>query len=59
MFQNYLKVAFRKMMRQKVFSLINIAGLAIGMAICILIYLWVQDEERKSALTPSSNTLAA
>ena len=44
MFQNYLKVAFRKMMRQKVFSLINIAGLAIGMAICILIFLWVQDE---------------
>jgi ABC-type antimicrobial peptide transport system permease subunit len=44
MFQNYLKVAFRKMMRQKIFSLINVAGLAIGMAICILIFLWVQDE---------------
>jgi putative ABC transport system permease protein len=44
MFHNYLKVAFRKMMRQKVFTLINIAGLAIGMAICILIFLWVQDE---------------
>jgi putative ABC transport system permease protein len=44
MFQNYLKVAFRKMMRQKVFSLINIAGLSIGMAVCILIFLWVQDE---------------
>lgn len=44
MFQNYLKVVFRKMIRQKVFSFINIAGLAIGMAICILIFLWVQDE---------------
>jgi len=44
MFQNYLKVAFRKIMRQKVFSFINIAGLTIGMAICILILLWVQDE---------------
>ena len=32
------------MMRHKVFSFINIAGLAIGMAICILILLWVQDE---------------
>ena len=31
-------------MRQKFFSLINIAGLAMGMAICILIFLWVQDE---------------
>ncbi len=44
MFKNYLKVAFRKMLRQKLFSLINISGLAIGMAICILILLWVQDE---------------
>jgi len=44
MIQNYLKVAFRKITRQKVFSIINIAGLAIGMAICILILLWVQDE---------------
>ena len=44
MFKNYLKVAFRKMLRQKIFSLINISGLAIGMAICILILLWVQDE---------------
>lgn len=44
MFQNYLKVAFRNMMRHKVFSFINIAGLAIGMAICVLILLWVQDE---------------
>jgi putative ABC transport system permease protein len=44
MFKNYLKVTFRKMLRQKLFSLINISGLAIGMAICILILLWVQDE---------------
>ena len=44
LFQNYLKVAARKMMRQKIFSFINIAGLAMGMAICILILLWVQDE---------------
>lgn len=44
MFKNYLKVAFRKMLRQKIFSFINISGLAIGMAICILILLWVQDE---------------
>ncbi len=44
MLQNYLKVVLRRMMRQKVFSFINIAGLAIGMAVCILILLWVQDE---------------
>ncbi|MCK4646995.1 MAG: ABC transporter permease [Candidatus Aminicenantes bacterium] len=41
---NYFKIAFRKIKRQKVFSFINISGLAIGMACCILIFLWVQEE---------------
>jgi putative ABC transport system permease protein len=41
---NYFKVAFRKIKRQKGYSFINIAGLAIGMACCILILLWIQDE---------------
>ncbi len=57
MFQNYLKVAFRKMMRQKVFSLINIAGLAIGMAICILIFLWVQDELNYDRFHKNANNI--
>ncbi|MDH4219079.1 MAG: ABC transporter permease [Candidatus Aminicenantes bacterium] len=41
---NYYKVAFRKIRRHKGYSFINIAGLAIGMACCILMLLWVQDE---------------
>ncbi len=41
---NYAKIALRKIRRQKGFSFINIAGLAVGMAACILIFLWVQDE---------------
>ncbi|MCP4726760.1 MAG: FtsX-like permease family protein [bacterium] len=44
MFKNYLKVAFRNLIRQKYYSVINIAGLAIGMSVCFLILLWVQDE---------------
>ncbi|MFC2133205.1 ABC transporter permease [Bacteroidota bacterium] len=44
MFKNYLKIAFRNIKKSKVFSFINIAGLAVGMACCILILLWVQDE---------------
>jgi len=44
MFKNYLKISLRNIKRHKGYSFINIAGLAIGMAICILILLWVQDE---------------
>jgi putative ABC transport system permease protein len=44
MFRNYLKVAFRNIFRHKAFSLLNISGLAVGMASSILILLWVQHE---------------
>jgi putative ABC transport system permease protein len=41
---NYLKTAGRKIKRQKGYALINVAGLAIGLAVCMLICLWVADE---------------
>ncbi|MCP4727647.1 MAG: ABC transporter permease, partial [bacterium] len=44
MLKNYIKIAFRNLFRQKGYSFINISGLAAGMACCILILLWVQDE---------------
>jgi putative ABC transport system permease protein len=44
MVRNFLKVAFRNMLKQKSYSFLNIAGLATGMAACILILLWVTDE---------------
>jgi putative ABC transport system permease protein len=44
MLKNYLKIAFRNIIRHKAYSIINIAGLAIGMASSILILLWVQNE---------------
>jgi predicted permease len=44
MFGNYLKIAFRNIKRYKGYSFINIFGLAVGLACCILILLWVQDE---------------
>ncbi|MEM6318796.1 MAG: ABC transporter permease [Bacteroidota bacterium] len=44
MFQNYLKIAWRNLIKNKVTGFINIAGLAIGMAVAIMIGLWVQDE---------------
>lgn len=45
MIRNYLKIAFRNLVRHKAFSIINISGLSIGMASSILILLWVWDEQ--------------
>jgi ABC-type antimicrobial peptide transport system permease subunit len=44
MLKNYLKIAWRNLLKNKMFSLINILGLALGMACSLLIMLWVQDE---------------
>ncbi|MFY0601354.1 MAG: ABC transporter permease [Cyclobacteriaceae bacterium] len=44
MFKNYFKVAYRNFLRHKAYSLINVSGLAIGLACFILIFLYIQDE---------------
>jgi hypothetical protein len=44
MLKNYFKIAWRSLIRGKSFSIINITGLAIGMAGAILILLWIQNE---------------
>lgn len=44
MLKNYLKLAWRNLIKNKTFSLINIAGLAIGMTAAMLILLWIQHE---------------
>jgi putative ABC transport system permease protein len=44
MFKNYLKVALRNLWKNKAFSTINIAGLSVGLAVCLLIILYVKDE---------------
>ena len=46
MFQNYLKIALRNMMRHRGYSLINVLGLSVGVACCILIGLFIHDEFR-------------
>jgi putative ABC transport system permease protein len=44
MIRNYLKIAFRSLWRSKLHSIINVSGLSIGIAVCILIVLFVRDE---------------
>ena len=44
MFGNYLKIALRSMLKKKAFSVINIAGLAMGLAVSVLILLYVINE---------------
>ncbi len=44
MFKNYLKIALRSLLKNSVYSFINITGLSIGIASAVLILLWVADE---------------
>jgi putative ABC transport system permease protein len=44
MIWNFFKIAYRSLLRHKAHSFINIAGLAIGLAACLLIFAYVQDE---------------
>lgn len=44
MYRNYFKVTFRVLNRERLYSLINISGLALGFTCCLLIYLFISDE---------------
>jgi putative ABC transport system permease protein len=44
MLRNYVKTAFRHLLRQKIYTAINILGLSVGLSCCVLIFLYVADE---------------
>jgi putative ABC transport system permease protein len=44
MFKNYFKIAFRNLVKQKVYAFINVLGLSVGIASCLLITMFVVDE---------------
>ena len=44
MFRNYLKIAYRNLARRKGYAFINVFGLAVGLACCLLVLLYVQHE---------------
>ncbi|MEJ0054355.1 MAG: permease prefix domain 2-containing transporter [Bacteroidota bacterium] len=57
MVQHYWVVAFRNVIRNKSFSLINIVGLALGMTCCLFIFLWVRDERSVDNFHSNGKTL--
>ena len=57
MIRNYLKVAWRNLWKNKTFSLLNILGLALGMACSLLIMLWLQDEVKKDKFHKNGSRL--
>jgi putative ABC transport system permease protein len=44
MFKNYFIITLRNIRKHTLYSVINIGGLSIGMSVCLLIFLWVQDD---------------
>jgi len=57
MLRSYIKIAWRNLIRNKIFSAINISGLALGMACSLLIILWLQDERGVDGFHTNGNYL--
>ncbi|MBO9634013.1 MAG: ABC transporter permease [Chitinophagaceae bacterium] len=57
MFRNYLTTAWRSLRRSKITSIINITGLSLGMAVVMLIALWMQDELNHDKVHDNYDTL--
>ena len=57
MIKNYLKVAWRNLIRNKAFSAINILGLSLGLTCSMLIILWIQDERSVDAFHKNGKQL--
>jgi putative ABC transport system permease protein len=57
--KSYFKIALRNIFKNKLYSFVNIAGLSIGMAACILILLWVTDEINFNTFNKNINKIYA
>ncbi|MFB6453766.1 ABC transporter permease [Chitinophaga sp. Hz27] len=57
MFRNYITIAWRNLTRYKLFTLINIAGLAVGLAACWLLLLYVQHETSYENFLPEQQRI--
>ena len=57
MIKNYFKIAWRNLVKNKVYSFINILGLAAGMAVAMIVGLWIYDEVSTNKHFKNYNTL--
>src|SRR5882762_10377745 len=57
MLKNYITIAWRNMRKQSFYSLINIAGLALGVAACLVIVLFIADELNYDAYNTKANRI--
>ncbi|GAA4461763.1 ABC transporter permease [Nibrella saemangeumensis] len=57
MLRNYLKIALRSLLKHKVFSVVTIVGLAVGMAVCLLIVQYVQFEQSYDRQSPHADQI--
>ncbi len=57
MWLSYLKVAFRSLIKQRLYAFINIAGLAIGVTTCILILMYVRYEKSYDTANPQASQI--
>ncbi len=58
MYRNYLKIALRNLVRQRTYAFINIAGLAVGLATCLIIALYVLDDLSFDSQQPKADRIA-
>ncbi len=57
MIKNYIKIAWRNLVKQKLYSLINIGGLAVGLAVCMTIMLYVAHEMSYDTFHKNANRI--
>ncbi len=58
MFKNYLKIAWRNLTKNKGYTIINVGGLALGMAVALIIGLWIMDELSHNSYFSNKNRIA-
>ena len=58
MFRNYFKIAVRNLIKNRIYAIINILGLAAGMAVALLIAFWMVDEISFDRNFPNSDRIS-